>query len=124
MSTLNQIKFLEQKSNQLINEILEIQLIIPGSYKVVYCKCGKDNCWCKNAAGHPFRRITWSENGLSKTKAIPEKDVRWINEVTENYRIYKNKIKELQKIEKKLKILLEKHIKEVIHKTRKLKGYL
>lgn len=124
MSTLNKIKVLEQKRNQLINEILEIHLIIPGSYKVVYCKCGKDNCWCKNAAGHPFRRITWSENGFSKTKAIPEKDVDWIKEVTENYRIFKNKCKELQKIEKNIKKLLEKYIREVILKTRKLIGYL
>ncbi len=46
---------------------------------------------CYNKAGHLFRRITWSENGRSNTKVIPEEDINWIKELTENYREFQKK---------------------------------
>ena len=85
------IKNLEKKRSLIMKEILSFRSMIPGAFKIVYCKCGKENCWCYQKKGHPFRRITWTENGLSKTKAIPQKDVDWIKEVTGNYRKFRKK---------------------------------
>lgn len=120
--------------SQVLEEMLSIQTMLPGSYNKVYCRCGKTNCWCyakgggksksKDKAGHPFRRITWMEKGVSKTKAIPEKDVDWIKEVTENYRNFRKKRKEIQELEENIRRLLEDYRKHIVKKTRRLREYL
>jgi hypothetical protein len=98
--------------------------MLPGAFKEVYCKCGKENCWCHKQKGHPFRRITWSENGRSKTKAIPAEDVDWIKQVTENYREFRRKCKEIKELQDGLKNLLEEYGKDIIKKSRQLRDYL
>lgn len=133
---IKKIKILEKLISQVLEEMLSIKKMLPGSYNKVYCKCGKRNCWCygeaegkskskdKDKAGHPFRRITWMEKGVSKTKAIPEKDVDWIKEVTENYRKFRKKRKEIQKLEENIRRLLEDYRTHIVKKTRRLKEYL
>jgi Mg2+ and Co2+ transporter CorA len=131
---IKKIKILEKLISQALEEMLSIKKMLPGSYNKVYCKCGKRNCWCygeaegkskdKDKAGHPFRRITWMEKGVSKTKAIPEKDVDWIKEVTENYRKFRKKRKEIQKLEENIRRLLEDYRTHIVKKTRRLKEYL
>jgi hypothetical protein len=138
------IKTLEKLISQTLEEMLRIKTMLPGSYNKVYCRCGKRNCWCyaktkgkgkgkdegkrksnsKDKVGHPFRRITWMEKGVSKTKAIPEKDVDWIKEVTENYRKFRKKRKEIQKLEESISRLLEDYRAHIVKKTRKLREYL
>jgi len=44
MSTLKQIKALEKKRARVLEGMLSQKLMIPGAYKEVYCKCGKENC--------------------------------------------------------------------------------
>jgi hypothetical protein len=132
MSSKNEIKRLEKLKNRILEEILQIPTMLPGSYNQVYCKCGKKNCWCYNResgsgsdkVAHPFRRITWTEKGVAKTKAIPEKDVNWIKEVTENYRNFRKKCKEIQRLEKRIRSLLDQYGKDIVKKTRKLRKYL
>jgi len=124
MSTTNEIKNIERKRTQIITELLNFRLMIPGSFKEVYRKCGKQNCWCHDKAGHLLRRITWSENGHSKTKAIPEKDIDWIKEATENYREFRKKRKEILKLDKNFKELLDAYEKGIIKKSRLLRDYL
>lgn len=133
---IKKIKTLEKSISQTLEEMLSIKKMLPGSYNKVYCRCGKSNCWCygeakgegksksKDKAGHPFRRITWMEKGVSKTKAIPEKDVDWIKDVTENYRKFRKKRKEIQKLEKNIRRLLEDYRTYIVKKTRRLKEYL
>jgi len=128
------IKTLEKLISQVLEEMLRIKTMLPGSYNKVYCRCGKKNCWCyakgkgksksKDKAAHPFRRITWTEKGVYKTKAIPEKDVDWIKKVTENYRKFRKKRKEIQKLEENIRRLLEEYRKNIVKKTRKLREYL
>lgn len=125
MSSINQIKKLEKERSQIINELLDYKDMIPGAYNEVFCKCGKDNCWCKQEnKGHLFRRITWSENRRSMTKAIPEDDVSWIKNVTQNYRLFKEKLKRIKNIENQINKLLNDLSKSIIANTRKLKDYL
>ena len=134
MSSEKQIKMLEMLRSQLLKEILSVQTMLPGSFNKVYSKCGKSNCWCydkgkdksktKDKVGHPSKRITWAEKGVPKTKAIPEKDVRWIKSVTENYRNFRKKRKEIQRLEKDIRNLLDDYRKDIVKKTRKLRQYL
>lgn len=126
------ILVLENSINKILREMLGIKSMLSGSYNKVYCRCGKRNCWCygkgqgksKDKVGHPFRRITWTEKGVSKTKAIPEKDVGWIKEMTENYRTFQKKRKEIQRLEENIRQLLEEYRTHIVKKTRKLKEYL
>ena len=125
MSSKNQIKKLEKKRSRIINELLDFEDMIPGAYNEVYCKCGKENCWCKQEnMGHLFRRITWSEYGRSMTRAIPENDINWIKKVTQNYRLFKEKRKQVKKIETQINELLNDFCKSIIVNTRKLKNYI
>lgn len=124
MSTPHEIKDLQQKRTLIVKQLLNFRLMIPGSFKEVYRKCGKQNCWCRDKAGHLLRRITWSENGHSKTKAIPEKDIDWIQKATGNYREFRKKRKEIQKLDKSIKGLLDAYEKDTIKKSRQLRDYL
>ena len=126
MSSKKQIKKLEKLRNRIIEEIFGIQLMIPGSFNQVYCKCGKKNCWCygKDKAGHTFRRIIWTEKGVPKTKAIPQEDVDWIKNVTESYRTFRKKRKEIQRLEDSIRRLLDEYAKDIVKNTRKLREYL
>ena len=124
MSTQHRIKKLQTQRNQLLDEVLAVRAMVPGSFKEVYRKCGKKNCWCAEEGGHPLRRITWSDNGTSRSKAIPENDVEWIEHTTEQYREFKTKCRELLKLDADLKELLDTHEKEIVAKTRHLRDYL
>ena len=101
--------------------------MIPGAFKEVYRKCGKENCWCHDGGGHLLRRITWSEEGVSRSKAIPEQDVDWMESATSNYRTFRSKrrkILELDKALKALKALLDADEKDIVKKSRLLRDYL
>lgn len=108
----------------LLEKLLSESPIVPGAYRKVFVKCGKENCWCKEGQGHPFRRITWSESGKSKTKSIPPEDVDWIIKVTENYRNFRKKRRKLSLLETKIKTELDIWERKQIKATRKIKKYL
>lgn len=129
MSRKKQIKMmseLEMLRTQILKEMLYIPKMLPGSFNKVYCRCGKKNCWCygKDKDGHPAKRLTWSEKGVNKTKAIPDKDVDWIKKVTENYRNFRKKHKEIQKLEDNIRALIDDYRKDIVKETRKLRQYL
>lgn len=123
MSSKKLIKIEIQKA-QILEELLKERLMLPGAFGVVYCKCGKDNCWCKKGVGHPVKRITWTEKGKSKTKTIPEQDARWIKEVTKNYRNFKKMKRKLKTFQMETKAQIEKWEKKLIKKTRQMRTYL
>ena len=123
MSTLKQIKALEKKRAYALDKILSINLMAPGSYRKVYCRCGKNNCWCYSSKGHPYSRITFSEDGRSRTKAIHENNIGWIKKVTKNYRDFKEGQKKIREYDARLFELLNKYLKEIIMQTRDKKEY-
>lgn len=123
MSTLKQIKALEKKRDMILDRMLSVRSMVPGAYGKVYCRCGKKNCWCHSGKGHPYTRITWYEDGKSKTKSIIKKNIGWIKKVTQNYRDFKKDQKKIREYDERLKELLDKYLKEIIVKTRMKKGY-
>ena len=124
MSTIKKIKKLEQERSALVNELLKEQIMVRGTFGEVYRKCGKPTCWCVKGEGHPYIRISWSENAQSKTKAIPKKDATWIKKVTENYRNFRKLRHNLVILDKKFKSLLDQFENEMIKKSKKRKNYL
>lgn len=123
MSTLNEIKRLEKERAGVLDKILSIKLMVPGSYNEVYCRCGKKNCWCYKGKGHLFRRITFSEDGKPKTKSIRGENVGWIKKITHNYRQFRQGQRKIKEYEVRLGRLLDKYLKEIIVKTREKKEY-
>jgi len=124
MSSKNYIKEFESKRSRLIAELQQITNMLPGSFNKVYRKCGKTNCRCKNGPGHPMNRIVWVEDGCSKTKSIPENDVDWILQMTNNYKRYRQIRKKLLELQKDFFKIIDKQAKEIIKETRKIKHYL
>ncbi len=112
-----------EKRARVLEKMLSQKFMIPGAYREVYCRCGKKNCWCYGGKGHPYRRITWSEEGQSRTKSISEKNIGWIKEVTQNYRNFKEGQKQIKEYEERFKKLLDKYSKEIIKQTRMKKEY-
>lgn len=118
--------------NKIQNEIAltlqrmqTINCMLRGSYGKAYRKCGKPNCRCANPAekAHPFYRITWTEQGKSYTRNIPEIDREWVKQAVENYRTFKSGRKKLYSLHKKLDSQLAKLEKKIINLTRKQKPY-
>ena len=114
---------LEKKRADALSKILSIDLMVPGSYGRVYCRCGRPNCWCSSGKGHPYSRIVFSEGGRSKTKSISKDNVGWIKKVTKNYRDFKEGIKKIKEYDSLLLELLGKYLKEIIMQTRDKKEY-
>ena len=123
MSILKQIKALEKKRAYALDKMLSANLMAPGSYSKVYCRCGKKNCHCYSGKGHPYSRITFSEDGRSRTKAIHDSNIEWIKKVTENYSAFKEGIKKIKEYDARLLKLLDQHLKEITGQTRKEKEY-
>jgi hypothetical protein len=124
MSIENDLEIAKKIITELIESILQIKAIIPGTYKEVYRKCGKSYCWCaQKEKGHPYKRITWSENGKTRTKAIPDEDLAWIKEMTANYKIFRLNRQKLRKYEQRIHKLLDKYEEKIIDETRKTRGY-
>ena len=124
---MSTIKQLDEKKNELcalIEKIIETKRMIPGTYKEVYRKCGKPYCWCaKEKEGHPFKRITWSEKGKPRSKAIPKEDVAWVKIMTSHYKSLKVYRQKLRKCVREIADLLDKYEAQIIKETRKEKNY-
>ena len=124
MSIENDLENVKKMITELIERIIQIKAIIPGTYKEVYRKCGKSYCWCaQKEKGHPFKRITWSENGKTRTKAIPDEDIAWIKEMTANYKIFRLNRQKLREYEQRIHKLLDKYEEKIVDDTRKTRGY-
>jgi hypothetical protein len=119
MSKQIEINNLERQRAVLLRAITTIYPMIPGSYNEVNRKCGKPNCWCMSSArGHPLKRITWKERGVSSTKVVGDDDVEWVVEATGNYRKFRSMIASLEQIEFRLHEVLREFAAEIIEQTR------
>jgi len=123
MSSKKVILGLEKRRTALMKRLLQTKAMIRGSFSSTLRRCGKPNCWCADAKGHPSYRITWTEKGKPKTKAIPSEDVTWIEPMTKNYRIYRRTRQQLRALEKKLNEYLDTFENDLVEKTKKERDY-
>lgn len=122
--TRQNIRNIENKHKNVLSKLLEIDSMLRGSYALVYTKCGKHNCWCKNERGHPHSRITWSEEGKPLTRKVPHEHIAWIGEVTNSYRRFRSLRRKMISLETEMKQLLDILEKDLVEHTRKGKDFL
>lgn len=116
---------LEEKRQRLILELLEAGAMLRGSFSTTQRKCGTKTCWCaKQAGGHPYDRITWSENGKNYTRSIPKDDIEWIKKLTDEYKRFRTARASLRIINSQIeKVLNDIENKKTKH-TRSKRDYL
>lgn len=125
MSSRKKIKKFTKIRSDLLTQISEgFDEILRGSYCVIYTKCGKANCRCKEGKGHPHARITWREKGMAITRKVPRKEIDWVLKVTENYRKFRDVRKKIINLEAELKMCIDLLENELVKKTRKGKSFL
>ncbi len=118
MSIKKNANALRQKREKLLDSLLDHEPMIPGSIKEVYRKCGKPSCWCVEEQGHPYVRITWTEQGVSKTKAISKENIAMIRNLTQNYRKFKQKRRQVNELDKAIKKIFDQLERQSIEDTR------
>ncbi len=124
MSRKTQIKKLERQRQTLMQDLLHTKQMIRGSFGTVTRKCGKPNCWCVEGAGHPVKRITWTEKTHSRTKAIPAEDATWIETMTDNYRRFRKNRQALRALERKINTAVDELEAKIVDVTKRQKEYL
>ena len=124
MSTPNHIRKLETQRQRLIEELLQVEQMLRGKFSVAYRKCGTPTCWCASSQGHPVNRITWTEQSVSRTKAIREEDIAWVKERTETYRRFRKNRQALRVIERQINAALDAVEEKTVQRTRKRRAYL
>lgn len=98
--------------------------MVRGSFCQIYVKCGKKSCSCNAGKGHPHRRMSWHEKGKSFSRAVPQEDYEWIEQLTNNFRKYRRIRKAIAELEAEIRDLFDNHEDEVLRKSRKGKPYL
>ena len=123
MSTQKRIEKLEAQRATVIEQLLTYRNMLRGTLGRTFRKCGKPTCWCANDRGHPYLRITWTEEAQSRTKAIPEDDFEWVREMTSNYRKFQKLRRDARRLDAKLATLLDKLQNETVKNTRRKRQY-
>jgi hypothetical protein len=124
MSTPKQIEKLETRRQRLIEELLQVKQMLRGKFGVAYRRCGTPTCWCADSQGHPVNRITWTEQSVSRTKAIRKEDISWVKERTETYKRFRKNRQALRVIEQQINAALDAVEEKVVKRTRKCRTYL
>jgi len=114
----------EERRSGILSELLSIRTMLRGSYALVYTKCGKDNCWCKEGKGHGHARLSWSEKGRGMTRKVPHDQIAWVQEVTDRYRHFRSLRRKLTELAAETEHRLEAHQEALIERTRSHKLFL
>lgn len=114
----------ERERSCILSELLNVRIMLRGSYALVYTKCGKDTCWCKQGNGHPHPRITWSEKRQGITRKVPRDQIAWVRQVTDNYRQFRSLRRKLISLEVESKKLLDDLENSLIERTRRGRSFL
>ena len=123
MSTSKKILNLEQKRATLLERMCETQAMIRGSFSTSYRRCGRDNCWCADGDGHPMNRISFSDDGKSRTKVVSAEDIEWAKLMTESYQRFRKDRQALRQLEKKINIAIDQLEGKIVQRTAAKNGY-
>jgi hypothetical protein len=118
------VLILEKKRQELIEELFSIKEMVQGSFCLIHVKCGNDYCRCNHGQLHPHYRMSMRRDGKQLSRAVPKEEHTWITRVTNNYRQYREIVRAIKVVEKKIVNLIEKHGIELVRKSSKNKPYL
>ena len=121
---LKNMQVLEKERQEVLSELFSMKKMVWGSFCLIHVKCGKAYCQCAKGKLHPHQRMSWRENGKSISRAVPKEEHAWIEEMTENYRRFKELRRRLNAINEEMNALLDTFEDSVVKKTRKGKVYL
>lgn len=80
-------------------KLMEDRPLMRGTVYEMKRKCGGTNCVCVTEGKlHAAMVITWSENGKTRLKGLPELDVGDYRRLTECYREFKQVRKRMEKV--------------------------
>lgn len=109
------IRKLAQRGHDLLDQLLQIQPLLRGSFTQIHTRCGKPNCWCaQSPKGHPHLRLTWSENGHLTTRKIPAQAAERVRELTQNYRQFRALRRQLLALQAQAQELLDHYEQSLI----------
>lgn len=115
-----QIRRLSQRASHHLEQLLQIQSLLRGSFHQVYTRCGKSNCWCaQSAQGHPHARLSWSEKGQMTTRKVPAQAIERVLELTENYRQFGLWRRERLALQDQIETLLDQYEQRLITRAKK-----
>jgi hypothetical protein len=115
MATSNKIKQVSQRICRLVENLAETKTVVRGSFSTVHRRCGKQTCWCAESGqkGHVCTRITWTENGISRTRTVKEEDRKCLLKSVEMYRTFRRRRRQLRLEEKLLDKLIDAHEQDI-----------
>ena len=68
---------------------------LPGSLALTHRRCGKPNCHCADAKGHPVWSLTFMVNGKKRVERIPEAWMESVAERVDTGRKFKEAVAEI-----------------------------
>lgn len=114
----------ERRRTRLLAELINVRLMLRGSFAIVKTRCGKPTCWCAGQAGHLHPRLTWSEQGRPLTRKVPHNQIVWVRKVTEAYRRFRGLRREIKTLEGEIRHLLDELETALTNEAREGKDFL
>lgn len=109
-SLKQQLLTLRQRGHDLLDQLLQVQPLLRGSFAQVHTRCGKANCWCaRKTKGHPHLRLIWSENGQLTTRKVPPQAADRVQQLTDNYRQFRLLRRKLVELQAQMRDLLDQY---------------
>ena len=68
---------------------------LPGSLALTHRRCGKPNCHCRDAQGHPLWLLTFMIQGWKRVERIPQDWVEAVRQRVEKGRKFKEAVAEI-----------------------------
>jgi hypothetical protein len=101
--------------SKIVHQLMEHGPVVRGSFNIAYRKCGKVTCWCAQpgTTGHPYARITWKEDGKTRSKTVSEEDITQIRQMATNYQEFRSLRKQLRDAEDRMEALLNEYEREL-----------
>lgn len=96
---------LKRRKRQLLVRLAIPADALPGSLVLSHRRCGKPNCHCAEATGHPFYSLTFMVDGKKRVESIPAEWIGAVRPAVEAGRSFKDAAAEWLAINAQLLVL-------------------
>ena len=102
------LRLLQQERRRLLQRLMRDHELAVGSVSVVHRKCGNPRCHCAQGAGHPQTLFLYNDEktGRRRCKLVRRADEAWMTRAGEQYRQFREDLKELRAINGREKQIL------------------